>query len=96
MTFTIDTERLEVLVDILNMYKELACNFIFSYCGSNIPDDVTLTGTAAKKGLKVTFLSDKKRVGRGAQCVAQCIDGSATTSTTSTTTNFNSGIVQNS
>ena len=69
---------------------------MFRYCGSNTPDDITLKGPAAKKGLKVTFMSDKKKVGRGAQCVAQCIDGSATTTTTSTTTTSNtpSGIVQ--
>ena len=40
---------------------------------------MTLTGKAAKKGLKVLFNSDKKKQGSGAQCTAMCLDGAVTT-----------------
>jgi len=56
-----------------------------AYCGSEGPDDVTLTGKAARKGLKVLFVSDKKTQGDGAQCTAQCLDGAATTEAPTTT-----------
>ena len=58
----------------------------FSYCGDKIPNPVTLTGKAAKKGLKVLFTSDKKKQGSGAQCTAICLDGAVTTPTPTTTT----------
>ena len=49
--------------------------FVFSYCGTNGPNPVTLTGRESRKGLRVLFLSDKKTEGGGAQCTAQCLDG---------------------
>merc|ERR1719150_2219373 len=45
---------------------------------------VTVQGKAAKKGLKVMFMTDKKKFGGGAQCTAECIQG-VTTTTPSTT-----------
>jgi len=57
-----------------------------AYCGSTAPDAVTLTGKAARKGLRVLFASDKKNVGTGAQCTAVCLDGAATTTTAAPTT----------
>merc|ERR1712032_155791 len=57
-----------------------------AYCGSTAPDAVTLTGKAAKKGLRVLFASDKKNVGDGAQCTAVCLEGAATTTTAAPTT----------
>ena len=55
------------------------------YCGTDGPDPVTLTGKAARKGLKVLFVSDKKTQGDGAQCTAECLDGAATTEAPTTT-----------
>merc|ERR1712110_135761 len=49
----------------------------------------TLTGKAAKKGLRVMFMSDKKLQGDGAQCTAECLDGAAATTTAPTTTSVN-------
>merc|ERR1712045_849573 len=40
---------------------------------------VTVQGKAAKKGLKVMFMTDKKKFGGGAQCTAECIQGVTTT-----------------
>ena len=60
--------------------------YVFRYCGSTAPDAVTLTGKAARKGLRVLFASDKKNVGTGAQCTAVCLDGAATTTTAAPTT----------
>jgi len=62
-----------------------------AYCGSTAPDAVTLTGKAAKKGLRVLFASDKKNVGDGAQCTAVCLEGAATTTTAAPTTTAGSG-----
>ena len=71
-------------------------NSMFSYCGRNSPDDITLMGPAAKRGLKVTFMSDKKKEGRGAQCVAHCIVTTTSTASTITTmtTTTTSGMAQ--
>ena len=54
----------------------------FSYCGDKVPNPVTLTGKAARKGLKVRFTSDNKNWGYGAQCIAMCLDGVTNTTTT--------------
>jgi len=62
-----------------------------AYCGSTAPDAVTLTGKAAKKGLRVLFASDKKNVGDGAQCTAVCLEGAATTTTAAPTTTAGAG-----
>ena len=35
-----------------------------------------------KKGLKVVFTSDKRKLGGGAQCTVQCIDPAPTTTPT--------------
>ena len=51
----------------------------FSYCGDKVPNPVTLTGKAARKGLKVRFTSDNRKQGYGAQCIAMCLDGVTTT-----------------
>jgi len=56
-----------------------------AYCGDTTPNPVTLTGKAAKKGLKVMFTSDKKTAGSGAQCTAMCLDGAVTPAPTTTT-----------
>ena len=41
-----------------------------------------IAGKQGRKGLKVVFTSDKKRIGGGAQCIAQCIDPAPTTTPT--------------
>ena len=41
-----------------------------------------IAGRQGRKGLKVVFTSDKKRIGGGAQCTAQCIDPAPTTTPT--------------
>ena len=41
-----------------------------------------IEGKQGRKGLKVIFTSDKKKVGGGAQCTAQCIDPAPTTTPT--------------
>ena len=60
--------------------------FVLRYCQENGPDPVTLKGKAAKKGLKVLFMSDKKIQASGAQCTAECLDGAAATTTEAPTT----------
>ena len=60
--------------------------FVNRYCKEAGPDPVTLKGKAAKKGLRVMFMSDKKLTGDGAQCTAMCLDGAAATTTAPTTT----------
>ena len=51
------------------------------YCRSmNVSQEIE--GRQGRKGLKVVFTSDKKKVGGGAQCTAQCIDPAPTTTPT--------------
>jgi len=57
-----------------------------AYCQTNSPDPITLKGKAAKKGLRVMFISDKKSQGDGPVCTAVCLDGAAATTTAPTTT----------
>ena len=47
--------------------------------------DRQIAGRQGRKGLKVVFTSDKKKVGGGAQCTVQCIDPAPTTTPTSGT-----------
>ena len=59
------------------------------YCGTmNISQSIK-GKLARKKGLNVSFTSNKKKSGGGAQCTAECIDPAPTTSTTTTTTTTN-------
>ena len=44
--------------------------------------DRQIAGRQGRRGLKVVFTSDKKKVGGGAQCTAQCIDPAPTTTPT--------------
>ena len=54
------------------------------YCQSmNVSKEIE--GKQGRKGLKVIFTSDKKKIGGGAQCTAQCIDPGPSTTTTTTT-----------
>ena len=41
-----------------------------------------IAGRQGRKGLKVVFTSDKRKLGGGAQCTAQCIDPAPTTTPT--------------
>merc|ERR1719150_573894 len=52
---------------------------------------VTVQGKAAKKGLKVMFMTDKKKFGGGAQCTAECIQGVTTTTPSTTAGRVESG-----
>ena len=71
------------------MLFHISTKISFSYCGDKIPNPVTLSGKAARKGLKVLFTSDKKKQGSGAQCTAMCLDGASVTTTTTPKTNGN-------
>ena len=45
-----------------------------------------IEGKQGRKGLKIVFTSDKKKIGGGAQCTAQCIDPGPSTAPTTTPT----------
>ena len=45
-----------------------------------------IEGKQGRKGLKVIFTSDKKKIGGGAQCAAQCIDPGPSTAPITTPT----------
>ena len=47
---------------------------MLSYCGTNGPDFVTLTGKESREGLRVLFATTKKKVTGGAKCSAQCLE----------------------
>ena len=53
-------------------------SILIRYCRS-MRVDREIAGRLGRRGLKVVFTSDKKKVGGGAQCTAQCIDPAPTT-----------------
>ena len=59
---------------------------ISRYCGARNISQSIKGKLARKKGLNVSFTSNKKKFGGGAQCTAECIDPVPTTATTTTTT----------
>ena len=59
------------------------------YCGTRNISQSVKGKLARKKGLNVSFTSNKKKSGGGAQCTAECIDPAPTTSTTTATTTTN-------
>ena len=59
---------------------------ISRYCGSRNISQSIKGKLARKKGLDVSFTSNKKKSGGGAQCTAECIDPVPTTATTTPTT----------
>ena len=59
---------------------------ISRYCGTRNISQSIKGKLARKKGLDVSFTSNKKKSGGGAQCTAECIDPVPTTATTTTTT----------